>query len=157
MAVGSRLESCPVVSNGIAGQGTGCSPASHGTGARSESACRWQSCPDERYNLNTRLPKHGSRPRASKYCCITYHITHADHSPERHFATHKMRSAFIYSIHSEKMSIIQTPIQLLFHYAIYSLLPPPSSSAPAPEMHSLPVSLTLVWNTTMLPTFHISV
>lgn len=41
---------------------------------------------------------------------------------------------------------------------IYNLLLPPSmSSAPAPEIHSLPVSLTFVWKMTMFPSFHISV
>lgn len=37
------------------------------------------------------------------------------------------------------------------------LLPAQTSSAAAPPMASLPVSLTLVWKTTLFPSFHISV
>lgn len=42
-------------------------------------------------------------------------------------------------------------------YTYNLLFPPSSSSAPAPEMLSLPVSLTFCWKTTVLPSFHISV
>ncbi len=33
----------------------------------------------------------------------------------------------------------------------------PISSAPAPAIHGLPVSTTIVWKTTLFPSFHISV
>src|SRR5271168_5187468 len=65
------------------------------------------------------------------------------------------------------LSVIQSlPIPIPddpFHYQVllmsdYNFAPlPPRSSAPAPAIHSLPVSLTFVWKITLLPCFHISV